>query len=535
MVSIANNAGNVYVRGGVGAAGQRASVMGDKIYIATGNVGNIAFEASAPNQEHKNVAGGDDVHMLTVNTSPAAAVSIGATVTTTAPGLSPSYSYSALTETDGVACLWLPAGSQTVSANGYNSASGTIENTNTALVTLTQKQAGGGGSSAPTYSANVSSGGTLPVTVNQASGSASVTANAALGESVLGGGNEVITMPAIAGVTSYSLGIPVAYLSTPGGGTLTFSTDTGSMTLPADMLSGVPGAEGKKAAITIGAGDKAGLSEEAKSAIGARPLITLSLMLDGVQADWSNPGAPVSVSIPYTPTAAELENPESIILWYIDGAGNLSCIPNGRFDPATGRVTFSVTHFSLYAVGYNSVRFSDVTEGAWYADAVNFIAARGITGGTGGGSFSPEAKLTRGQFIIMLLRACEIAPDANPSDNFSDAGNTYYTGYLAAAKRLGISAGVGDNKFAPEKELTRQELFTLLHNALKALGQLPQGESGKKLSDFPDGGEIADWAKAAMGLLVEAGTVDGRSGRLNPAGTMTRAEMAQVLYKLLSK
>lgn len=227
------------------------------------------------------------------------------------------------------------------------------------------------------------------------------------------------------------------------------------------MMAGVPGAEGKKAAITIGAGDKSDLPEEIRDAIGDRPLIEISLTLDGEPAQWNNPSAPVTISIPYEPTPEELANPESIVIWYIDGSGNAVCIPNGHYDPATGTVTFAVTHFSRYAVAYNRVSFSDVPAGAWYADAVSFIAARDITSGTGDGSFSPEAKLTRGQFMVMLMRAYGIAPDTNPEDNFSDAGNTYYTGYLAAVKRLSISAGVGDNLFAPEKEITRQEMFTL--------------------------------------------------------------------------
>jgi hypothetical protein len=55
----------------------------------------------------------------------------------------------------------------------------------------------------------------------------------------------------------------------------------------------------------------------------------------------------------------------------------------------------------------------------------------------------------------MLIRAYGISPDDNPADNFVDAGNTYYTGYLAAAKRLGITKGIGDNQFAPEQAITR--------------------------------------------------------------------------------
>jgi hypothetical protein len=237
----------------------------------------------------------------------------------------------------------------------------------------------------------------------------------------------------------------------------------------------------------------------------------------------------------YTPTAAEFANLESIIVWYIDGSGNVVSVPNGRYDPMTGMVTFTTTHFSDYAVVYNKVSFNDVTVGAWYHKAISFIAARGITGGTGNGNYSPEVKLTRGQFIVMLMKAYGIAPDADPKNNFADAGATYYTGYLAAAKRLSISNGVGNNMFAPEKEITRQDMFTLLYNALKIIGQLSQGDSGKTLDHFSDAGQIDSWAKEAMTLMVKTGTIGGNAGKLNPTSTTTRAEMAQVLYNLLSK
>ena len=87
--------------------------------------------------------------------------------------------------------------------------------------------------------------------------------------------------------------------------------------------------------------------------------------------------------------------------------------------------------------------------------------------------------------------------------------------------------------YAPGKEITRQEMFTLLYNALKVIVQLPQGDPGKTLSDFTDAGQIDPWAKEAMKLLVESGTVSGSNGKLTPTGTTTRAEMAQVLYNLL--
>jgi hypothetical protein len=89
--------------------------------------------------------------------------------------------------------------------------------------------------------------------------------------------------------------------------------------------------------------------------------------------------------------------------------------------------------------------------------------------------------------------------------------------------------------FAPDRDITRQEMFTLLYNALRVIGQLPEGDSGRSLSDFGDIDDIASWAKEAMKLLVETGTISGIGNRLSPKDTTTRAQMAQVLYNQLAK
>ncbi len=400
----------------------------------------------------------------------------------------------------------------------------------------------GGGSTtppAPVYDADINTGSgpdsTLPVTVDKNSGNANVdigSENSLMSD----GKTTVISVPPIPGVDTYTLGMPVSSLSTSDRqGALTFKTDKGSVTVPSNMLTGLAGITGGKAEISIGQGDKTGLPGDIKAAIGDRPLVQLALSIDGKQLDWNNPDAPVTISIPYKPTATELANPESIIIWYIDGSGNAVSVPNGNYDPATGAVTFATTHFSNYAVIYNNVSFNDVATSAWYYKPVSFIAARGITAVTDKSKFNPEAKLTRGQFIVMLMKAYSIAPDANPKNNFADAGSSYYTGYLAAAKRLGISEGMGNNLFAPDKEITRQEMFTLLYNALKVIGKLPRGNSSKSLSDFSDAGQIASWAQNATMLLVETGTIGGNAGKLNPMSTTTRGEIAQVLYNLLKK
>ena len=379
-------------------------------------------------------------------------------------------------------------------------------------------------------------GASLTVEVDAASGKAVIGLETLTGELFTRDEAAVISIPAIQGVGSYTLGLPAGALSQEQGkGALTLETQLGSITLAANMLAGMEQAQGKAAAITIGEGDRALLPEDVKAAVGNRPLVQLTLTLDGERAAWNNPEAPVTVSIPYAPTAEELINPESIIIWYIDGSGPAVCVPNGRYDPATGTVTFTTTHFSYYAVAYNKVSFGDVAGNAWYGKAVAFIAARGITSGTGGGNYSPNARLTRAELIVLLMNAYGIAPDKNPADNFSDAGNTWYTGHLAAAKRLGISDGLGNNRFAPDREITRQEMFTLMYNVLKVYGKLPETGDGKTLSEFGDAGDVALWAKDATELFVETGIIEGVDGKLFPADTTTRAEIAQVLYNLLSK
>jgi hypothetical protein len=239
-----------------------------------------------------------------------------------------------------------------------------------------------------------------------------------------------------------------------------------------------------------------------------------------------------------------------------------------------GAVTFKTTHLSRFAVAWHKVDFVDVPGDSWYAKAVAFIAAREITLGPGPDTFSPAARLTRGQFIVMLMRAMGIAADETlvdetqadetqadkkQVDNFSDAGNTYYTGCLAAARRLGITAGVGNNLFAPDREITRQEMFAMRYHALQVMGPLLGEKTGNTLAPWPeeagvgmpthlsgedkantltrflDGGGIASWAGDAMAYFVDTGVVVGSNNRLMPGEASTRAQMAQLLQRVLTE
>mgnify|MGYP000844643335 FL=1 len=241
-----------------------------------------------------------------------------------------------------------------------------------------------------------------------------------------------------------------------------------------------------------------------------------------------------TVTIPYELKPGE--TPNAVVIYYLADDGTLKAV-RGHYDESLKAVVFKTTHFSNFVIGYNPVSFNDVAAGAWYKDAIDFIAAREITSGTSVGEFSPEATLTRGQFIVLLMNAYWISPDAaeEGTTNFVDAGNTYYTNYLLAGKSLGIVNGIGNNMFAPEQAVTRQEMFVMLYNALEVIGELPQAYGDKQLSDFGDANQVASWAQEAMSALIEGGVISGSNGMLNPTVSTTRAQMAQMLYNLLSK
>ena len=184
---------------------------------------------------------------------------------------------------------------------------------------------------------------------------------------------------------------------------MTVLTPIAAITFDDKALSAISkGAEGD-VKITTSRIDAAAtnLSKEDKERIGDRPVFNFSVTNGGNTI--SEFGGNVTVSVPYTPK--KREDMAAIIIYYINAKGKLEIVHDCVYDAASKTIIFNTDHFSIYAVGYNKVSFTDVPAGAWYSKAVSFIAARGITTGTGNGRFSPQAKLTRGQFIVMVMRA----------------------------------------------------------------------------------------------------------------------------------
>ncbi|MFA7462662.1 MAG: GLUG motif-containing protein, partial [Anaerovoracaceae bacterium] len=345
-------------------------------------------------------------------------------------------------------------------------------------------------------------------------------------------GELAVTIPAIPGVDAYALSIPVTDLSTPDAqGMLEISTDQGSVVVPSNMLTGTGQTDGNQARITIGSVDRSDLPEDAAEIIGDRPLLQLRMSIDGRQLDWNNSQAPVRVSIPYAPTTAELEDPEHIVVVYVDGAGNLHSVPNGRYDAETGTVTFTTTHFSHYAVAYVHRTFEDLEAVLWGKKQIEVLASKGIVKGVSQTTFAPEAAITRADFLCLLVRT--LGWEGEPEGSFSDvAEDAYYWRETGIAKELGIVSGIGNDRFDPDVAISRQDMMVMTERALGVLNGSAVEGAASDLDRFSDRAQIAGYAVNSIAALVKEGLIEGGNGEMNPRGEATRAETAVFLYRI---
>lgn len=274
---------------------------------------------------------------------------------------------------------------------------------------------------------------------------------------------------------------------------------------------------------------KSGLPDHAQNKIGDRPVFDFSVKAGNAEITEFN-GGTAKISVPYTPMTSEKKN--AIVAYYIDKAGNLQPV-RGGYDAAAGRVIFRTTHFSSYAVGYNEVKFNDVSPVNWYSDAAGYLAARGIANGVGDSAFVPETKVTRADFLMMVMNAYGIKAGADLTGNFADAGNKYYTGYLGTARKLGLVSGMGDNQFMPEATISRQDMAVILYNILKQLDELPAGTNGQDYDSYMDTANVAGYAAEAMKVFVDAGVITGNGNELAPLASATRAQAAQIVYNCI--
>ncbi|WP_058302785.1 cadherin-like beta sandwich domain-containing protein [Gorillibacterium timonense] len=192
---------------------------------------------------------------------------------------------------------------------------------------------------------------------------------------------------------------------------------------------------------------------------------------------------------------------------------------------------------STYSVIGNPVEFIDVAS-HWSKNAVNDMGSRMIVEGVGGGLFEPDRDITRAEFAAILVKGLGLRPQAYDTAPFTDvSADAWYSGAVQTAYSYGLITGYEDGSFRPTVKISRQEAMTIIAKAMKITG-LTEKLSGTDavLSAYQDRSAIASWAYSSIAACVESGVVSGRgAGKLAPASSITRAEVAVIVQRLLQK
>lgn len=190
----------------------------------------------------------------------------------------------------------------------------------------------------------------------------------------------------------------------------------------------------------------------------------------------------------------------------------------------------AVGTFSAFAA---DSKFSDVEDGAWYADAVNFCAENGLMTGTGDGLFSPAATVTRATVVTVLAKAAGADLSAYASAPFDDvAPDAWYAKQVAWAYEFGCVSGIGNGLFAPNAPLSREQLAVILRAYTEKRGA--DISSSASLNYFTDEPLTSSWARDPVIWAVDAGLISGTGEAiLTPRGTCTRAQLALIIKKYI--
>lgn len=181
-----------------------------------------------------------------------------------------------------------------------------------------------------------------------------------------------------------------------------------------------------------------------------------------------------------------------------------------------------------------SLPFTDVQPTDWYADAVQFAVSRGLFQGMSETEFAPNVEMSRAMLVTVLYRMSGAQTQGNA--DFEDVSvDAWYAQAVSWAKANGVVSGVSDTQFDPDRAVTREQMATILCRYSQLKNQVDTSDSNS-LQDFTDAAMVSDYAVSAMGWAVQNGLISGMGDQtLAPVGSATRAQVASILQRFIEK
>lgn len=179
--------------------------------------------------------------------------------------------------------------------------------------------------------------------------------------------------------------------------------------------------------------------------------------------------------------------------------------------------------------------FTDVKSGNWFYDAVKYAYEQGLMTGTSATTFAPNGTMNRAMIVTVLYRL-EKSPAVTGASKFTDVpAGQWYSDAVAWAAANKIVNGYDETTFGPMNAVTREQMAAILfrYEQYKGLENVTLEEN---LNRFPDQNKISAYAIPALQWAVGQKIINGNAdGTLDPTGTATRAQVAQIFTNLLNK
>ena len=205
-----------------------------------------------------------------------------------------------------------------------------------------------------------------------------------------------------------------------------------------------------------------------------------------------------------------------------------------HYNGATSCAEGFINNSGIYSIGHNGTDFQDIQNlSDRTKKAILAMATNGITKGTSETTFSPDAPVTRGQFVTFLMRGLGTEDSWRGENHFSDVRNTYCYAYANIAAARNYISGYSDGTFRPNQPLFKQQICKILGNVLmeKKKIRVPSNRNNW-LKNYNDG--VIWYAQDAVAILTRLNYISFLPNyRFNGEHVMTRAEVAELLYDTL--
>lgn len=174
-----------------------------------------------------------------------------------------------------------------------------------------------------------------------------------------------------------------------------------------------------------------------------------------------------------------------------------------------------------------TIKYPSDLAGHWAESNVKYVYDNALMNGYSDGTFKPDASITRAEFSAVMARFLKLDDKASAAEKFGDVKGHWAIGYIGALADKGIVGGVTENSFAPDDNITREQMAAILSRAFDLKETSPEV--------FADNGEISDWARDYVYACRKAGYMNGDAvNNFSPIDNASRAEVATVIYRLHS-